>query len=186
MATNPLPSQEVLRQLLRYEPETGKLFWRERDVSWFEDGDWNPARRKAAIWNGKNSGREALAGINTSGYASGRILSRTVLSHRVVWKLATAEDPEFIDHVNGRRADNRIENLRSVSKRENSLNQRPPKHSTSGVLGVSWHRRTGKWAAKIGVNGQTLHLGYFSTIEDAAAARLQANKRFGFHRNHGK
>ena len=186
MANKPIPSQEVLRQLLRYEPDTGKLFWLHRDVSLFEDGEWNSAYRKAASWNAKNVGKEALCSTNAGGYLHGSIYGHAYIAHRVIWKIVHGDDPEFIDHINGLTFDNRIVNLRSVSKRENSLNQRRPSQGTSGILGVHWHRRLGKWHAKIGVNGKTLHLGYFLTIEDAAAARRAADRRFGFHINHGR
>lgn len=186
MATKPLPSQEVLRQLLRYDPETGKLFWLHRDVSLFEDGEWNPAHRKAASWNAKNAEKEALTCRRPEGYFHGAIYGKIYVAHRVIWKIVYGDDPEFVDHINGNTSDNRIANLRSVSKRENSLNQKWSGRGSSGVLGVNWHRRLGKWHAKIGVNGKTCHLGYYSNIEDATAARRAADHLYGFHSNHGR
>lgn len=185
MAGKPLPSRSLLEQLLRYETETGLLFWLERDVSMFEDGEWNPAHRKASMWNAKNAGKEALGYIGAYGYKAGGLLGVSYVTHRVIWKLVTGEEPDFIDHINGSRSDNRWSNLRSVTKRENARNQKL-RQNVSGICGVSWHKGVGKWCARIRDDEREVHLGFFDDISLAAETRRAAEVRLGYHENHGK
>lgn len=180
-----LPNPDLLRKLLRYEPATGKLFWRERSVDLFTDGR-QTAQHNCAAWNGKFAGKEALYTDNGDGYVHGRILNRNYFAHRVIWAITYDEWPDHIDHVNGIRSDNRIENLRSVSQAENNRNQKRRSTNTSGVCGVSWCKRDGKWVARITSNGKYKCLGYFDDFDDAVSARKAAEEKYGFHRNHGR
>lgn len=91
--------------------------------------------------------------------------------------------PQHIDHINGDRLDNRIENLREVDRAENMKNMRMPADNTSGFVGVTRHYE--KWKAQITVNGKHIYLGRFDHKKDAIAARIAANRKFGFHENHG-
>ena len=91
-----------------------------------------------------------------------------------------------IDHINGDPSDNRICNLRDVTHKVNGLNQKIPAHNKSGIIGVSWHNSTKKWAATITVSKKQLHLGVFDTIEQARDARSLAERKYGFHKNHGR
>ncbi|MCZ7856007.1 HNH endonuclease [Agrobacterium salinitolerans] len=175
MAAKALPSQEALRQLLRYEPETGRLFWLERPVR----------RPNDVTWNKKFSGKQAFTSKSKDGYHKGGINDVRVYAHRVIWKMETGCEPEFIDHENGDRSDNRWANLRSVRKTENSRNARKSSRNSSGVIGV--HKHKTKWVAEINDGiGQRVYLGIFNTIEEAAGARKVAEKQFGYHENHGR
>jgi hypothetical protein len=91
-----------------------------------------------------------------------------------------------IDHINGNTKDNRLENLRDVSNRENLRNQKIPKNNTSGTLGVSFDKRKQNYQASIKINGKRKHLGYFKNKEEAIAARAVANIKYNFHENHGR
>ena len=73
-----------------------------------------------------------------------------------------------VDHINGNTLDNRRENLRVVPHKHNQQNQRP--RGLSGVRGVTWNRRQRCWRAQSGVNGKTVNLGNFKSLEAAAAA----------------
>jgi hypothetical protein len=106
METKPLPSQSELSKLLRYEPETGRLIWR-------------PQSGRVKEWNTKYAGQEAFAHVNDRGYRCGRIAGRDYKAHRIIWKLVHGHDPEYIDHINMDRGDNRLCNLRSVTHAEN-------------------------------------------------------------------
>jgi hypothetical protein len=116
------------------------------------------------------------------GYRYIRVDRKQYLAHRIIWKLLYGEDPEEIDHINGNRSDNRITNLRSVSRLENMRNRKRASDNTSGVTGVFWYKARSKWRATI---SQKI-LGNFNKFEDAVAARKQAEKELGYHPNHGR
>lgn len=178
--TAPLPSQQELQALLRYEPETGKLFWHERPREMFRSNNaWS-------AWNGRYAGSEAFRTPNGRRYLVGSINDTMYRAHRIIWRLVTGEEPDEIDHINGDRADNRWSNLRSVTGSENNRNTQIRANNKSGVMGVCWHKQSQKWAAKIRIDGRGMHLGTFPTIEEATAARKAAERRFGFHANHGR
>lgn len=169
MAKKSLPSTDALRQLLRYEPETGKLYWRSRD---------NPQ------WSARYAGREAFT-ANCNGYKRGKINNQFFFAHRVVWAMMFGDCTNQIDHINGDRADNRIENLRSVTNAENAKNKRHIQNA-SGVTGVRVERRTGRWRAEIKVSGRLIFLGTFVKKSEAVTARKNAECKYGFHPNHGR
>lgn len=99
-----------------------------------------------------------------------------LLAHRVVYLLATGSDPKEmnIDHINGDGTDNRIENLRLATPAQNSWNRGLNKNNTSGIKGVRFYKATGRWHATIWVKWDSIHLGYFATQEEAAAAYARA------------
>jgi len=184
MAKKPLLSPEELRQLLRYDPETGKLYWLERGPEWFPEYDRERCWRR---WNTRWSGREAFTSRNGCGYFTGSLLDQPHRAHRVAWAIYHGAWPQGeIDHINGDRSDNRIENLRDVPKLVNSMNAARPAHNTSGSVGVHWYKKNNKWSAAITVEQRQIHLGYFANKDDAIAARRSAEERYGFHANHGR
>lgn len=185
MAVKALPSQDTLLQLLRYEPDTGKLFWLARSPSLFSATTKHTADHQAARWNSRLAGKEAFTARNV-GYRYGAVDGRLYLAHRVIWKMVHGNDPKQIDHINGIRSDNRLENLRSVEEVENHKNQQLHAHNTSGVCGVSFDRSRGKWEAHVTVGNRKQHLGRFASIEEAVAVRKQAEANLGFHPNHGR
>ena len=107
-------------------------------------------------------------------------------AHRVAWRIVYGYWPDFIDHINGDRADNRISNLREVPKQDNHRNMKCFSNSTSKVPGVSFHKQVSKWRAYITVDTKQQSLGCFDTFEDAVAARKLAEQVHGFHKNHGR
>ena len=89
-----------------------------------------------------------------------------------------------IDHINGDRYDNRIINLKEATTSENNRNRRITDRNTSGYVGVV--KQGDKWYAYIKVDGKKIHLGTYNTKDEAIQARKQAEKKYGFHENHGK
>ncbi len=179
-------SVDVLRTLISYNPETGSLVWLPRNSTHFSASS-HSAEHQAAKWNSRWAGTPALAALEVFGYGHGDIMGKRYKAHRVAWALHHGEWPETgIDHINGNPADNRIENLRAVPHRENMRNQRLSSANKSGVIGVCWARHREKWSAQIKVNGRKVHLGLFSTVTAAAAARKAAEREYGFHANHGR
>lgn len=155
MTVKQLPHPDVLRKFLRYEEETGKLFWRN-----------------------KFNNREAFTCTNTEGYKCGRFLGERYKAHRVAWAIFYGRDPgiKFIDHVNGDRSDNRIQNLREATAAENCRNTKPKLNATSKFKGVCWSESAKKWRARITSNGKMKHLGYFDCESDAAEVYQTAAK----------
>jgi hypothetical protein len=171
--TKSLPSIDYLRQRLRYEPETGKLFWL--------DYEGMPKR-----WRTRFAGKEAFTADDGEGYLRGGIDTHLFRAHRVAWALHYGEWPDDqIDHINGVRDDNRIINLRVVGILDNNRNKAMHSNNTSGVTGVVWYKPYCKWQTRIKVNGRTLFLGYFDSFEEAAAVRKEASIKYGFTERHG-
>lgn len=161
---------------LYYRPETGQLFWRLR----------NPAERYGRVFNSRFGGKEVTYN-NGSGYTKVRFQGKLHYAHRIAWLLYYGDWPDGeVDHINGIRDDNRIENLRLASRGLNSRNMKLRSDSSSGVMGVYWHKQCGKWCARIKVDGRNKSLGLFSELDDAIEARKEAQKRYGYHENHGR
>lgn len=165
MTEKTLPTPEELRKRLRYDPETGKLYW---------------LRGVCEIV-------EAFTTRDRGGYLKSRINGRHVYAHRAIWALVRGEwPPHEVDHINGVRDDNRLVNLRCVSHAENTRNRARSSNNTTGRTGVRLQKKTGRWEARIKVDGRYIHLGTFQRIEDAVKAREKAEIRHGFHPNHDR
>lgn len=184
MAKSPIHTPEQLRQLLRYERETGRLFWLPRTPDMFTQA-YHSADKQCRTWNTRYAGREAFC-LSQAGYMKGAVWGRCYTAHRVIWAMVTGEWPDVIDHINGNPADNRFENLRSVRQVDNCGNQRRYSTNKSGVTGVLWDKQHGRWNAQLRRNGVKVFLGRFDTIEEAAAARRAGEVGLGFHANHGR
>ena len=186
MVKKPLPTPELLRQLLRYEPDTGKVFWKERTPDMFKSGG-HTAAHICARWNAKHAGKEAFTTVGSSGYRVANVYGWKNHAHRAIWAMAHGEWPaDQIDHINGIRDDNRIGNLRAVTRAVNQKNLKRRSDNTSGVTGVSRRSNIDKWCAEIWSNGKKYHIGQFDSFDDAVSARKAAERLHGFHANHGR
>lgn len=165
----PLPPQDILNRLLRYDAQTGKMFWRCKDAS------ESVTTAQANNWNSRRAGAEAFTASDTTGRRRGKIGGTIYQAHRIVWKLVFGTDPNVIDHINGDPSDNRVENLRSCSFADNARNYSKPLGGSSAYRGVCWVKRDQKWAARIsnGVGGKH-SLGNFDDEVSAARAYDQA------------
>ncbi len=167
---------ETLRSLLHYED--GRLVWRERGREWFNDD------RSFRTWNSRFAGKEAFTAQHSEGYRVGTIFGRRHFAHRIIWLLNCGESEGEIDHINGDRADNRLENLRLVSRDENRRNVKRQANNKSGATGVN--KVGAVWQASIQVAGKQTYLGRYSTFAEALAVRKQAETDRAFHANHGR
>lgn len=105
----------------------------------------------------------------------------TVLMHKVISNRLRFK--HRADHINRDGLDNRRRNLRDATVKQNNENTRRRRDNTSGHRGISWCRRKSKWWARIQHNGKRIHLGYFDKLEDAIAARKEAEKKYFTHRD---
>ncbi len=185
MAAKALPSPEVLRQFLRYDDETGILYWRERGADGMVACFRYSAERMARTWNSRHAGRPA-GHVNRQGYVKVLLQGQIHSAHRIVLAMKHGAWPEGeVDHINGDKADNRISNLRVVTHQQNARNRPLRRDNMSGVSGVGLFR--GKWRASIkGDSNEPIFLGEFDTLEDAAEARRSAESALGYHPNHGR
>ena len=177
---------ELLHKILTYDSETGDFYWKHRPRDTFK------TLRACNIWNTRFANKKAGCRANR-GYSSRddyckieiTIFDRNRFAHRLAWFMHYGEWPkDEIDHINGDATDNRIENLRDVSTKENGRNKSIHVNNTTGVTGVS--KRNGKFRATIKVDGKSKELGLYDTLEAAAAARKEAEIKYGFHENHGR
>lgn len=162
-------TQQYLRELFSYDPETGVLT--------------NRVTRSRA-----KAGAEAGSIKRTRGkvYRQVVIEQKWVPTHRLIWMHVTGEFPAQVDHIDGDGLNNRFSNLRSVTQMENCMNQRLRHNNKSGHTGVIWNKSARKWRALIRSEYRLVYLGSYSNIEDAIAARQAANVKYGFHENHGR
>jgi hypothetical protein len=175
-------TQEIVREFLDYDPETGKLTWQERDRKWFKsDHDFNS-------WNTRFAEKEAFTSINGRGYCNGAIFGKNYRAHRIIWLYMTGEFPEDqIDHINHDKTDNKWYNLREVSNQENCKNQSKSKNNTCGYTGIHWNKQNQKWIARINIGSYNrICLGSFDLLCEAVSARKAAELKYGFHENHGE
>ncbi|MGB1318385.1 MAG: HNH endonuclease [Flavobacteriales bacterium] len=153
----PLPPQQVLQEIFKYDKETGNLW------------------RYGKLCNN----------VGNNGYITVSINKETFLGHRVIWKLVTGVEPRIVDHLNHTRADNRWANLRNVSDRENNRNSPLQKRNKSGAHGVSWNKKLGKWRVRANFGGKRYYFGAYSNLEEAVKVRKEKQREFGYHPNHG-
>jgi len=114
----------------------------------------------------------------TRGYARSSIGKKKIYAHRIVMGVGDYEMNKQIDHINGNTLDNRRQNLRIVTSRQNGLNSAIRKDNTSGVTGVSWDKKRQKWIARVFDNGKEISLGYFDKFENAVIARKNGEKKY--------
>jgi hypothetical protein len=171
-----LPSPEILRKILRYDPEAGKLFWRQRPVEMFNDTAGRSRDHACAQWNAKLSGKEALISVDGYGYKFGRIFGSNYRAHRVIFAIITGAWPDDeVDHIDGNRCNNRRENLRSASRMQNSYNRKTRLENVCGLKGVRSASGSRRWTARIQSNGKRLFLGSFGCKTAAHFAYVKAS-----------
>jgi hypothetical protein len=104
-----------------------------------------------------------------TGYIHIKINAKAFKAHRLIFLYHYGYFPEFVDHIDGNKQNNRIENLREANKQENSQNQKVRWTNSSGVKGVSWHKVNKKWKVALCKNYRSY---YFGTYEDKELAEL--------------
>jgi hypothetical protein len=149
----PIPSQERLKELFDYSPETGLLSWRSLK-------------------------KPRLGCVSSHGYLRVKIGRRVYSVHRVIWKMVTGhEPPSIIDHIDGDPLNNKISNLRGTDRSGNQQNKRIQINNRSGFKGVSWQSSHKSWQACIMSGGKSHWLGRYKNIDDAVKVVSEARNR---------
>jgi hypothetical protein len=144
-------TQEYLKSILSYDPETGIFIWK--------------------ISKGRVKENDIAGNIHKNGYVNIKIDGLMYRSHRIAWIYIHGNLPNNeIDHINGIKNDNRIINLRQANHSENQKNCEKYKTNKSGFKGVSWDKSSNKWTAQAQLNGKKYNLGRFVMVEQAAEA----------------
>lgn len=150
------PSHQRLWELFTYSPGTGILAWKTRK-------------------GGRLAGTRA-GNVERSGYRVVKLDDQIFKEHRIIWAYCTGEWPAVeIDHVDGDKTNNRVSNLRTVTRNGNAQNLRGGR-GKSPLLGAHWNTEAGRWRSKIVADGKQKFLGYFSTPEEAHEAYLRAKR----------
>jgi len=151
---------ELSRTLFHYNKSTGQLVW-------------------AVNARGRSAKGSPAGTIDSDGYIVVRYKGVGYKAHRIVWLMHFGSWPSaMLDHINGHKSDNRIDNLRLGGESLNNLNIAAPNRNTrSGYRGVSWFAQYGKWKAMIQYKGVSHFIGHFDCPKQAHVAYLDARKR---------
>lgn len=142
-------SHEQLLNSVQYDSVSGRLF---------------------RVKNGQEMGI-----LHHSGYVHIKLGGSRFAAHRLVWFYVYGEWPSgCVDHINGKKTDNRIENLRVATASENAANSKSRRNSAGGLKGVTYLPDRRKYRARIRKDYKGIHLGYFDNPDDAAKAYREA------------
>ena len=152
-------TQEKLKELLHYDPDTGVFTWRVKTSYRVEIGQ--------------------IAGTLRHGYIGISIKRKKYFAHRLAWLYVYGNFPDKdVDHINQVKSDNRISNLRLATRRQNCFNKGKNKNNTSGYKGVYFDKRLSRWTAGIFIDGKRRHLGVFDDPKKASDAYQLAAKEY--------
>lgn len=178
-------SPECIRPFLEYDAESGALFWCPRVVG-TPYGDWEVTEVTAKVFNSKCAGKRAER-WNRQSYGRVRLFKIDFQASRIAWALSYGTWPTLhLDHIDGNPRNNRLENLREVTHRENCMNRKTRVDCPSTYTGIRPNRYGRGWDVRIGVKGREIFVGRYDDFDDAVAARLKAEQAHGFHPNHGR
>lgn len=159
-------TQELLHSILDYNPHTGIFTWKDTRHNKVKIGD-------------------VASASHPSGYMYVRLNGKNYSQHRMAWLYMYGELPEYLDHINHTRDDNRISNLREATKQDNARNRTIPDNHKHGAFGISFEKDRMKWTARITHDGERKRVGRYNTKEEAIKARKEAETKYGYHKNHG-
>ena len=146
--------KDLVNRLFEYRD--GKLYWKN-----------NRGRIRA--------GDEAGC-VRPDGYMRVRINFVSYYAHRIVFLMHHGYMPQNIDHINGNRSYNRIENLRECTPSQNQKN-RKPEASKSGIKGVIWNKDRNSWTVRVTINGKSKYIGSFKDIDLAELVAIEAREK---------
>ncbi len=168
----------------REEIELDKIELEE--VFYHKEGKLYLAKDRGNI---KQFKKDSQVGTTSEGYLTTRFKNYSAVKvHRIIYTLVYGNFNRKleVDHKDQNRSNNLPSNLRLVEQNKNKKNKSLQINNSSGCLGVSYRRDTDKWRAEINVDGGKIPLGSFRKLGDAIKARKEAEKKYGYHENHGK
>jgi len=158
-------TQKQAKEMFTYKD--GLLFWRKKPSCRIHIGS-------------------QVGSIADTGYMRTCYNKRRYYNHRLIFLMFRGFFPQSVDHIDGNKLNNKIENLRECTNAQNQYNRKLNKNNTSGVKGVFWDKKRDMWNAQIVRNGKKIYLGLFKSIERAAAAMKAARSEYhGEFVNHG-
>lgn len=170
-------AQDYLNQCLDYSSCTGLLTWKVRPRDHFEtEGAF---KRWNKIYPGSTAGSACVCGKYGKKYSRIYVDNKKYFAHRIAWVMLNGEIDGQVDHIDGDGLNNRYDNLRVVSCRDNHRNRKVGSNNKTGVLGV--RVRGLSWRVTIG----SVTIGTFKDFFEAVCARKSAELAHGFHANHG-
>ena len=144
--------QKLLQETFSYGD--GNLFWKR------------PTGRRISVGQ--------IAGRTNHGYKAIGFMGREYMAHRLIFMFHHGYLPIEVDHIDGNKMNNRIENLRPATHSENLKNQKIKINNVSGLKNVGWARREQKWRVRLTVNGKDKHIGYFKDRDLADLVAIEA------------
>lgn len=163
--TEKILTQERLKELLHYNPETGIFNWKVKI------GSVLCGNEAGCIMHNGYGYSYIVIGINKKSYRA----------HRLVWLYVNGHLPNgIIDHKDHDGLNNKITNLRDTSYSGNGKNRVLGKNNTSGCIGVSWNKSLHKWRASISIDRNPAHIGYFDSYFEAVCARKSAEGKYNY------
>ena len=163
-----MADQDITKEILNFlfDYKDGELYWK------FSLSCKSP---KGTIAGSIKHDKYRRIGLNKKSY----------LAHRLIFMMFHGYLPKFVDHIDGNKLNNRIENLREATHAQNMKNQKISISNTSGYKNVSWNKKQKKWRVALKVNYKDLEIGYFKDIEladlVAQEARDKYHKEFARH-----
>lgn len=143
----------------RFAYSNGELFWKIKPCAWINVGD-------------------KVGSITEHGYLETKVNKKVYRLHRVIFLMHHGYLPKLVDHINGNKQDNRIENLRPANKSQNSSNAKIHSRNTSGIKGVSFSKKTGKWVVQVVKNSQNIYCGSYDNLELAELISIEARDKY--------
>ncbi|KMV67769.1 hypothetical protein AI28_08025 [bacteria symbiont BFo1 of Frankliniella occidentalis] len=137
----PLPPQKLLLETFRYDADTGLVWWRQP--------------------KGSRKLDKSCGTVGGSGYLMVRVDGRLYTLHRIIWKMITGNEPMHLDHINGCRIDNRITNIREVTRSQNNQSIGLTRANKSGYVGVRYSTKDRSWTSYIKSGSKRIHIGNF-------------------------
>lgn len=156
-----MADQDITKEILNFlfDYKDGELYWK------FSLSSKSP--------------KGIIAGsVKHDGYRRIGLNKKVYLTHRLIYMMFYGYMPEIVDHIDGNKLNNRIENLRAATKSQNCQNQKTPIDNTSGYKNVMWKKSKNKWLVALKVCNKYLHIGYFDDIELADLVAQEARNKY--------